>query len=175
MLCPVGCRLSEPPNVLVLCTGNSARSILGEVLFNRLGKGRVRAFSAGSNPAGAVNPGAIRLLEREGIDTSGLRSKSWNEFAAPHAPRIDIVVTVCGSAAGEACPAFPGKAVRTHWGLADPAGVAGGEAAEDAAFQRTWTLLRQRVEAFLALPFETMADDELERELHEIGQMEGAA
>ena len=167
--------MSEPSHVLVLCTGNSARSILGEVLLNELGKGRVRAFSAGSKPTGEVNPGAIRLLEREGIDTSGLRSKSWNEFAAPGAPPIEIVITVCGSAAGQACPAFPGKAVRAHWGLSDPAGVPGGKAAEDAAFARTWELLRQRVEAFLELPFETMAQADLQRELNAIGQMEGAA
>lgn len=162
-------------SVLVLCTGNSARSILAEALFNRLGEGRVRAFSAGSNPAGAVNPGAVRLLQREGIAISGLRSKSWNEFALPGAPPIDIVITVCGSAAGEACPVFPGNAVRAHWGLPDPAGVPGGVEAEDAAFARTWALLRQRVEAFLALPFEDLTDAELQRELSTIGQMEGAA
>jgi arsenate reductase (thioredoxin) len=167
--------LSRPINVLVLCTGNSARSILGEVLLNRLGAGRVRAFSAGSNPAGAVNPGALRLLEREGADASGLRSKSWSEFAAPGAPPIDIVITVCGNAAGESCPAFPGKALRAHWGLADPAGVSGGEEAEDAVFQRTWMQLRRRVEAFLALPLETIGDADLEREMNAIGQLEGAA
>lgn len=161
--------------VLVLCTGNSARSILGEVLFNRLGGGRVRAFSAGSRPAGAVNPGALRLLRREGEDTAGLRSKSWSEFAGPDAPPIDIVITVCGSAAGEACPVFPGRAVRAHWGLADPAAVTGSEAAVDEAFARTWELLRQRVEAFLALPIGTMSDAELQRELSAIGAMEGAA
>lgn len=175
MLRPGGRGLRQMRNVLVLCTGNSARSILAEVLLNRLGKGRVRAFSAGSNPAGAVNRGALRLLQREGIDAAGLRSKSWNEFAAPNAPPIDIVITVCGSAAGEACPAFPGKAVRAHWGLADPAGVPGGTAAEDAAFARTWALLRKRIEAFLALPFESLSDAELQRELSAIGQMEGAA
>lgn len=167
--------MSRPPNILVLCTGNSARSILAEVLFNALGKGRVRAFSAGSKAAGAVNPGAIRLLERNGFDVSHLRSKSWAEFAAPGAPPMDVVITVCASAAGEACPAFPGKAVRAHWGLADPAGVPGGVAAEDAAFTRTWALLRRRVEAFLALPFETLTDAELQRELDAIGRMEGAA
>lgn len=167
--------MSEPRNVLVLCTGNSARSILGEVLFNQLGKGRIRAFSAGSQPTGAVNPGTQRLLKREGIDTSGLRSKSWSEFVAPGAPPIDLVITVCGSAAGEACPAFPGKDVRAHWGLADPAGVPGGEAAEDAAFERTWALLRDRVVAFLALPFETMPEGDLQRKLDSIGQMGGVA
>ena len=175
MLRPGGRCLSKVRNVLVLCTGNSARSILCEVLLNSLGNGRVRAFSAGSKPAGAVHPGGIQLLDREGIDTSVLRSKSWNEFAAPGAPPFDIVITVCGSAAGEACPAFPGKAVRAHWGLADPVGVPGGEAAEDAAFARTWTLLRERVEAVLALPFEAMPEAELQHELNSIGQKEGAA
>jgi len=159
--------------VLVLCTGNSARSILGEVLFNRLGNGRVRAFSAGSKPAGAVNPGALRLLRREGVEVAGLRSKSWSEFAGPDAPPIDIVITVCGSAAGEACPVFPGRAVRAHWGLADPAAVSGDEA--DEAFARTWALLRERIEAFLALPFESMSDAELSQALSDIGAMEGAA
>lgn len=167
--------MSSPRNILVLCTGNSARSILGEVLFNVLGKDRVRAFSAGSKPAGAVNPGALRLLHREGLDADGLRSKSWSEFAAPGAPRIDIVITVCGNAAGEACPAFPGRVIRAHWGLADPAAVPGGEAAEDAAFERTWALLSERIQAFLALPFETMAEAELQRALGNIGQMEAAA
>jgi arsenate reductase (thioredoxin) len=175
VLCPGGCRLNDPRTVLVLCTGNSARSILGEVLFNRLGNGRVRAFSAGSKPAGAVNPGAVRLLGREGEDTKGLRSKSWSEFAGPDAPPIDIVITVCGNAAGEACPLFPGRAVRAHWGLADPAAATGGEAAQDEAFARTWGLLRKRIEAFLALPFETMSDAELQQELNAIGTMEGAA
>lgn len=169
------CRLSGQRTVLVLCTGNSARSILGEVLFNRFGEGRVRAYSAGSRPAGAVNPGALRLLAREGIDASGLRSKSWSEFAEPGAPPIDIVITVCGSAAGEACPAFPGRAIRAHWGLADPAGVTGGEEAEDAAFSDTWRFLTERVEAFLALPFETMPEEELQRALGDIGRIEGAA
>lgn len=161
--------------MLVLCTGNSARSILAEVLLNRLGAGRVRAFSAGSRPAGAVNPGALRLLDREGVDAALLRSKSWGEFAGPDAPPIDVVITVCGSAAGEACPVFPGRAVRAHWGLEDPAAVSGSEADIDAAFARTWALLRERVEAFLSLPFETMGNDALQRALAGIGEMEGAA
>lgn len=160
--------------VLVLCTGNSARSILAEVMFNRLGKGRVRAFSAGSRPVGAVHPAAIRLL-REEVDVAGLRSKSWHEFTGPEAPPVDIVITVCGNAAGEACPVFPGRATRGHWGLADPAAVSGGVAAEDKAFARTQALLRQRVEAFLALPFETMNEAELQEQLSRIGTMAGAA
>ena len=162
-------------HVLVLCTGNSARSILGEALFNQLGKGRVRAFSAGSKPTGAVHPAALRLLRRKRVDVSQLRSKSWDELAQPGAVPIDIVITVCGNAAGEACPVFPGRAVRAHWGLADPAAVNGGEAAEDRAFERTYELLRMRVEAFLALPFETMDPIDLQRELDAIGSWEGAA
>ncbi|MCA1661618.1 MAG: arsenate reductase ArsC [Novosphingobium sp.] len=167
--------MTVPVDVLVLCTGNSARSILGEALFNRLGKGRVRAFSAGSNPAGRVHPAALQLLEREGHDIAGLRSKSWSEFTHPGGPPIDIVVTVCGNAAGEACPAFPGRAVRAHWGLADPAAVDSGATAEDEAFARTYELLRRRVDAFLALPFEGMPPAELQAELDAIGRMEGSA
>ncbi len=162
-------------NLLVLCTGNSARSILGEVLFNTLGEGRVRAFSAGSNPAGAINPGAVRLLRKQKVDMSSLRSKSWDEFAASDAPIIDIVITVCGSAAGETCPVFPGKSVRAHWGLADPAAVSGDTEKIDAAFACTWDQLKARVDAFLALPFETMSEAELKSELDRIGEMEGAA
>lgn len=162
-------------NILVLCTGNSARSILGEVILNRLGAGRVTAFSAGSQPKGAVHPGALRLLAAKGIDASGLHSKSWNTFTGSDAPDIDLVITVCGSAAGEACPIFPGTPLRAHWGLPDPAAVTGDDAAVDAAFAQTWQWLTMRAEAFLALPFETMARDDLQARLAAIGAMEGAA
>jgi len=162
-------------NILVLCTGNSARSILGEVILNRLGAGRVTAFSAGSQPKGAVHPGALRLLAARGIGASGLHSKSWNTFTGPAAPQIDLVITVCGSAAGEACPMFPGTPLRAHWGLPDPAAVTGDDAAVDAAFAQTWDWLTMRAQALLALPFETMARDDLQAELAAIGQMEGAA
>jgi len=162
-------------NILVLCTGNSARSILGEVILNRLGAGRVTAFSAGSQPKCAVHPGALRLLAVRGIGTSGLHSKSWNTFTGPAAPQIDLVITVCGSAAGEACPMFPGTPLRAHWGLPDPAAVTGDDAAVDAAFAQTWDWLTMRAQALLALPFETMARDDLQAELAAIGQMEGAA
>ncbi|MXO58999.1 arsenate reductase ArsC [Altererythrobacter salegens] len=162
-------------NVLVLCTGNSARSILGEALLDRLGEGRVQAFSAGSRPAGQVNPGALRLLQREGFDTDDFRSKSWGEFTGPDAPDIDLAITVCGNAAGEACPVFPGSPLRAHWGLADPAAVEGNEAQVDAAFWATWRLLRLRVEAFLALPLETIDRSALQIALADIGAMEGAA
>ena len=162
-------------NILVLCTGNSARSILGEVILGRFGAGRVTAFSAGSQPKGAVHPGALRLLAARGIDTSRLHSKSWNTFTGPDAPTIDLVITVCGSAAGEACPIFPGTPLRAPWGLPDPAAVTGDDAAVDAAFAQTWDWLAMRAEAFLALHFETMARDELQARLAEIGAMEGAA
>ena len=141
-------------NILVLCTGNSARSILGEAIFNHLAPERVRAFSAGSKPKGAAHPGALRLLARRGIDTAGFRSKSWNEFTGAAAPHIDLAITVCGNAAGEACPVFPGTPLRAHWGLSDPADVTGGEAAEDAAFEDTWRWLTMRADALLALPLD---------------------
>lgn len=162
-------------SILVLCTGNSARSILGEAIFNHLAPGRVQAFSAGSKPKGVPHPGALRLLARRGIDTSTFRSKSWLEFSTPDAPPIDLVITVCANAAGEACPVFPGTPLRAHWGLHDPADVEGGEAAEDAAFEDTWRWLTMRAEALLALPFETMGKPQVQAKLAEIGQMEGAA
>lgn len=162
-------------NILVLCTGNSARSILGEALIARKGAGRVRAFSAGSQPKGAPHPGALRMLAREGYDVAAFRSKSWDEFAVPGAPRIDIAITVCGNAAGEACPLFIGAPVRAHWGLPDPADVTGDEAAVDAAFAETYRLLDMRVRAMLALPLETMSAAERRAALNSIGAMEGAA
>lgn len=143
-------------NVLVLCTGNSARSILGEALFNHLGKGRIRAFSAGSQPSGKVSPVALETLEKHGIPLSEARSKSWDEFAAPGAPEIDFIFTVCASAAGEACPLWPGHPTTAHWGIADPAHVEP-MAARRAAFEVAYRLLRQRVEAFVKLPLETLS------------------
>ena len=164
-----------PFNVLVLCTGNSARSILGEALFNYLGQGRVRAFSAGSKPKGVPHPGALRLLARRGIDTSAFRSKSWDEFTAPDAPVIDLAITVCGNAAGEACPVFLGSPLRAHWGLPDPADVTGTAAEVDAAFEAPWRLLEMRVRAFLALNRGATDKTTLQAALTEIGAMEGAA
>jgi arsenate reductase len=161
--------------VLVLCTGNSARSILGEALFNHLGNGRVRAFSAGSQPKDHPHPAALRLLAAKGIDTAGLRSKSWNEFTGPQAPQIDLAITVCGNAAGEACPVFAGAPLRAHWGLPDPAAVTGDHAAEDRAFEQTWAWLTMRINAFLALPTATMEQQDLSAALARIGQMEGSA
>lgn len=163
---------SDPVNVLVLCTGNSARSILGEAILAHLGEGRIRAFSAGSQPKGEPHPGALRLLARKGIDPATFRSKSWNTFTAPGSPRIDIAITVCDNAAREACPVFIGAPIKAHWGLPDPADATGSEAEVDEAFEATWQALEQRVQALLALPFETMEPGVLAGRLAEIGRME---
>jgi arsenate reductase (thioredoxin) len=161
-------------NVLILCTGNSARSILGEVILAEKGAGRIAAYSAGSKPKGVPHTGALRLLTRKGIDASTFRSKSWDEFTGPDAPRIDLAITVCGNAAGETCPLFLGAPMKAHWGLPDPADAAGDKAEVDAAFEETWRLLTLRVSALLALPFETMERDAFKAALAEIGEMEGA-
>lgn len=166
---------SQPFSVLVLCTGNSARSILGEAILSQLGQGRIVAHSAGSKPKGVPHPGALRLLARRGSDASGFRSKSWDEFTRPQSAPIDLAISVCGNAARETCPVFMGAPLKAHWGLPDPADVAGDEAAVDAAFEQTWHWLDLRVRALLALPFETMEPGALAGELARIGQMEGAA
>lgn len=165
----------KPFTILVLCTGNSARSILGEALFTQLGGDRVRAFSAGSKPKGVPHPGALRLLARRGIDTALFRSKSWDEFTGADSPSIDLAITVCGSAAGEACPVFTGSPLKAHWGLPDPADVIGPQAEVDAAFEETWRLLEMRVRAFLALDRAAMCQRALQTALADIGKMEGAA
>jgi arsenate reductase (thioredoxin) len=162
-------------SILVLCTGNSARSILGEAILGQLGAGRIVAYSAGSRPKGMPHPGALRCLTRKGIETSGFRSKSWDEFSGPDAPPIALAITVCGNAAGEACPLFIGAPLRAHWGLPDPADITGDDAAVDAAFEQTWQWLEMRVQALLALPFETMERNVLLARLADIGMMEGAA
>lgn len=167
--------MTRPFSVLVLCTGNSARSILGEAIIDQLGGGRLIAYSAGSQPRGKPHPAALRLLARKGIDASGFRSKSWDEFTIPGAPPIDLAITVCGNAAGETCPVFMGAPLKAHWGLPDPASVEGDEATVDTAFDRTWHWLDMRVRALLALPFETIDRSALAAELALIGQMEGAA
>lgn len=157
-------------NVLVLCTGNSARSILGEMLFNHLGDGRIVAHSAGSQPAGQVNPVALETLARHGIPCAGARSKSWDEFAVPPAPTFDFIFTVCGNAAKEACPVWPGHPATAHWGIDDPAHVEPSEARRE-AFETAYQALRRRVEVFLALPLETMTRDEAiaaARHIHEV-------
>ncbi len=137
-------------NILVLCTGNSARSILGEVLINTRGGGVLTAYSAGSKPAGQVNPGAIAKLEREGLSTEGLRSKSWDEFTGDSAPEMSIVITVCDNAAGETCPVWHGSPVTVHWGIPDPAGLPAEET--DAAFDYAFGQLARRVDAMVRLP-----------------------
>ena len=148
---------TRPVNVLILCTGNSARSIVGEALFNHLGKGRIRAFSAGSKPSGTVNPVALETLEKHGIPLPAeARSKSWDEFAAPGAPRLDYIFTVCASAAGEACPIWPGHPTTAHWGIDDPAHVEPMEARR-AAFEVAFAALEKRIKAFLALDLESMS------------------
>ena len=144
-------------NVLVLCTGNSARSILGEALFNHLGRGRVRAFSAGSKPAGQVNPVALETLAKHGVPLPpDARSKSWDEFAVPGAPKLDYIFTVCASAAGEACPIWPGHPTTAHWGIADPAHVEPIDARRE-AFEKAFQSLEKRIKAFLALDLATMS------------------
>lgn len=157
-------------NVLVLCTGNSARSILGESLLNELGKGRFKAYSAGSKPAGRVNPGALEWLEANGHSTKGLRSKSWDEFAAPDAPAFDFIFTVCDNAAGEVCPVWPGKPTSAHWGIPDPAHIEGDEARR-AAFRKAAEQLTRRIQLFLSLPIEKLDKLELKEKLAEIGQI----
>jgi arsenate reductase len=162
--------MTRPKTVLVLCTGNSARSILGEALFNHLGGGRIRAFSAGSRPSGTVNPVALETLEKHGVPLpEAPRSKSWDEFAAPGAVPVDYIFTVCASAAGEACPIWPGHPATAHWSIPDPAHVEPVEARR-AAFEVAYRQLRERIEAFLALPFETMSAAEVgaaARKIHE--------
>ncbi|MBU1447609.1 MAG: arsenate reductase ArsC [Gammaproteobacteria bacterium] len=156
-------------NVLVLCTGNSARSILGEVLFNKLGKGRFKAYSAGSKPAGQVNPGALEWMQANGFGTEGLRSKSWDEFSAPGAPEFDFVFTVCDNAAGEVCPVWYGAPMTAHWGIPDPAHVEGDEARR-AAFNKAAEQLTRRIQLFLSLPIEKLDKLTLKDKLNEIGR-----
>lgn len=157
-------------NVLFLCTGNSARSILAEAYLNTRGEGRFRAFSAGSHPNGKVNPLALELLAKHRIATEGLRSKSWDEFAAPGAPQLDFVFTVCDNAAGETCPYWPGQPVTAHWGVEDPAAVAGSDEVKRKAFLKAFTALSARINLMLALPFERLSGQSLKAKLDEIGK-----
>ena len=162
--------MSEPIyNVLFLCTGNSARSILAESLLNHLGKGRFRAFSAGSFPTGRVNPRAIALLDQMGLPTGGLRSKSWDEFAAPGAPEFDFIITVCDNAAGEVCPVWPGKPMKSHWSVEDPASVRGTDTEQQAAFRRALMLLEHRIRLFTSLPLAAIDRMSLHSHLATIG------
>lgn len=159
-------------NVLFLCTGNSARSILAESLLNVLGKGRFQAFSAGSHPAGKVNPFAIEFLSKAGLPTEGFRSKSWDEFATPEAPVMDYVLTVCDQAAGEQCPFWPGQPVSAHWGVADPAAVEGSDDVKRRAFKSAATTLQKRIELFASLPTSTLDRMSLKAKLDAIGLVE---
>jgi len=157
-------------NVLFLCTGNSARSILSEALLNRHGGGRFRGFSAGSQPAGRVNPFAIELLRDSGLPTEGLRSKNWDEFAAPGAPQLDFVFTVCDNAAAEVCPIWPGQPVTAHWGVPDPAAVQGSDDHKRKAFRDAFITLERRINLFLSLPIRSLDQLALARRVTEIGQ-----
>jgi protein-tyrosine-phosphatase len=157
-------------NVLFVCTGNSARSILAEALLNHLGSGRFHAFSAGSHPTGVVNPYALAALAAMRIPTDGLRSKSWDEFAQPGAPELGFVFTVCDNAAGEVCPAWPGQPMTAHWGLPDPAAVEGDDETKARAFRSTAFALRRRIELMLALPLASLDELSLQRQLSDIGR-----
>ena len=164
----------RPFNTLFLCTGNSARSILAEAILDKLGAGRFHAFSAGSQPRGAVNPYTLALLQSLGYDTAGLRSKSWSEFARPGAPALDFVFTVCDNAAGESCPVWPGQPMTAHWGVPDPAEAAGAEAEIALAFKDAYRMLHQRIAAFTSLPIRSLDALSLQARLREIGRMESA-
>jgi protein-tyrosine-phosphatase len=166
--------LDHPYNVLFLCTGNSARSIMAEAILNKLGAGKFHAFSAGSQPKGWVHPDALQLLRSLGYDTSGFRSKSWSEFADPGAPLLDFVFTVCDNAAGEVCPVWPGQPMTAHWGLPDPAEAKGNPAAIALAFKDTYRMLNQRIGIFASLPLRSLDRLSLQQKLREIGRMEGA-
>jgi arsenate reductase (thioredoxin) len=160
-------------NILVLCTGNSARSVMAEALFNVLGKGRFRAYSAGSQPSGKVQPMAAELAANLGYDTAQLRSKSWDEFAAPGAPEMDLVITVCDNAAGETCPVWFGAPMIAHWGVDDPAAVEGDEDTRRHAYMKAFAELRRRVELLLALPIEKLDRLVAEQHIREIGKIDG--
>jgi len=165
----------RPYNVLFLCTGNTARSIMAEAILRKEGDGRFRAFSAGSRPKGTVNPFALKVLAEEGYPTDGLRSKSWEEFAGPDAPVMDFVFTVCDSAAGEACPVWPGHPATAHWGIEDPAAVEGTEIEKERAFVQAAKYLKNRISVFLALPMASLDQVALTQRLGDIGQLGGAS
>jgi protein-tyrosine-phosphatase len=157
-------------NVLFLCTGNTARSVLAEAILNHLGRGRFRAYSAGSHPKGAVNPFALEELRQAGLPVEGLRSKSWDEFAASGAPSMDFVFTVCDNAANETCPVWPGHPVTAHWGVEDPAAVEGTDDERRRAFREAATVLRRRIELFLSLSMEKLDRMAIQRKVIEIGR-----
>jgi arsenate reductase len=164
----------RPFNVLFLCTGNSARSIMAEAILNKLGAGSLHAYSAGSHPKGQVHPEAMRLLEALGFDTAGFRSKSWGEFAKAGAPSLDFVFTVCDNAAGEVCPLWPGQPMTAHWGVPDPAAAVGSPAEIALAFKDAYWMLHQRISVFTALPLRSLDQLSLQSKLREIGRLAGA-
>ncbi len=167
--------MSERPfNTLFLCTGNSARSIMAEAVLNKLGKGKFHAYSAGGQPRDRVNPRTLQLLQGLGYDTSGFRSKSWNEFAKPGAPPLDFVFTVCDNAAGEACPVWPGQPMTAHWGVPDPAEAQGSDAEIALAFKDAYRMLHQRIGIFVALPIRSLDGLSLQAKLKEIGRVTDA-
>jgi arsenate reductase len=157
-------------NVLFLCTGNSARSIMAEAILNKIGGGKFRAYSAGSQAKGAVNPNTIQLLKRLGYDTSGMRSKSWTEFAKPGAPALDFVFTVCDDAASETCPVWPGQPMTAHWGIPDPAAATGTDAEIALAFNNAYRMLNRRIGIFTALPIASLSRLGLQEKLTDIGR-----
>jgi arsenate reductase len=159
-------------NVLFLCTGNSARSILAEAILNRRGKGRFQGFSAGSHPKGAVHPLALALLERKGLPTEGLRSKAWDDFAKPGAPKFDFVFTVCDNAAAEVCPIWPGHPMTAHWGQPDPAAVEGTDLDKTNAFREAFRMLERRIDMFTSLPIASLDQLSLGHRVREIGRSE---
>ena len=165
---------ARPFKVLFLCTGNSARSIMAEAILNKLGGGKFRAYSAGSQPKGRVNPHTVQLLASLGYDTSGFRSKSWSEFAKPGAPALDFVFTVCDNAAGETCPVWPGQPMTAHWSIPDPAEAQGSPAEVALAFKDAYRMLSQRIAVFAALPIRSLDQLSLQKRLAEIGRMQGA-
>jgi protein-tyrosine-phosphatase len=167
--------MGGPLNVLFLCTGNSARSIIAEAIMNREGRGRFRAYSAGSHPKGEVNPNTIRLLEGLHYRTDELRSKSWEEFERPGAPKLDFVFTVCDDAAEEVCPIWPGQPMTAHWGMPDPATAPGSPAEIALAFADTYRMMSHRLELFMSLPMSSLDRLSLQRRLDEIGQRREAA
>jgi protein-tyrosine-phosphatase len=168
--------MDHPPlNVLFLCTHNSARSILAEALLNHIGRGRFRAYSAGSQPRSEPNPLALKALQEAGIPTDGLRSKSWDDFGRPDAPKMDLVITVCDNAAGETCPYWPGQPATAHWGYADPSAVEGDEATRLAAFRKTLVAIRQRLDLLVNLPLAGLDRLALQRQARGLSQTPPAA
>lgn len=163
----------QPFNVLFLCTGNSARSVMAEVILNRAGKGKFRAFSAGSQPKGRIHPQTLTLLKSLGYDASGLRSKTWTEFAQAGAPKFDFVFTVCDDAAGETCPVWPGRPITAHWGIPDPAAVTGSGPEIAPAFKDAYRMLARRIDLLLALPIASLDRMMLQSKLDHIGRCEG--